>query len=90
MEEKPEADRMRSMPEDFEGRLQAALDCIRPYLQEDGGDLKVVSMSEDGILEIRWEGTCVICPLSVMTLRAGVERVIMKQCPEIRRVEAVS
>ncbi|MDH4070871.1 MAG: NifU family protein [Ignavibacteria bacterium] len=71
-------------------RIQKALDHIRPYLQADGGDVQVVRMGEGGILELRWEGTCRTCPLSQMTLRAGVERVLMKECPEIKRVEAVS
>jgi Fe-S cluster biogenesis protein NfuA len=70
-------------------RVQRAIDCVRPYLQADGGDVRFVRLRDDGILEVRWEGTCVICPMSQLTLRAGVERVIMKECPEVKRVEAV-
>jgi len=75
---------------DFDQRLQNALERVRPYLKKDGGDVTLIGMRNDGILELKWEGTCVSCPLSPMTLRAGVERVIMKECPEVKRVEAVS
>jgi len=71
-------------------RIQKALDLVRPYLQADGGDVRLIQMRDDGILELQWQGTCVICPMSRMTLRAGVERVILKECPEVRRVEAVA
>lgn len=71
-------------------RIEKALDRIRPYLRADGGDVKFKQLRADGILELQWEGTCVICPMSQMTLRAGVERVIMQEIPEVKRVEAVS
>ena len=74
----------------LEERIRKALDRVRPYLRADGGDVRLVRMTEEGILEVAWEGTCTICPLSIMTLRAGVERVVMKECPEVRRVEAVA
>ena len=74
---------------DVQQRLQKALALVRPYLQADGGDVRLVQLRDDGILELQWQGTCVICPMSRMTLRAGVERVILKECPEVKRVEAV-
>jgi Fe-S cluster biogenesis protein NfuA len=73
----------------IEERIEKALDRIRPYLRADGGDVKFKQLRPDGILEVKWEGTCQICPMSVLTLRAGVERVIMKEIPEVKRVEAV-
>ena len=76
--------------DNLEERIRKALDRVRPYLRADGGDVRLVRMTEEGILEVAWEGTCTICPLSIMTLRAGVERVVMKECPEVRRVEAVA
>jgi len=75
---------------DLDRRVLQALDHVRPYLLADGGDVRYVGITDDGILELKWEGTCRECPLSVMTLRAGVERVIMKECPEVKRVEMVS
>ena len=74
----------------MEERIEKALDRIRPYLRADGGDVKFKQLRPDGILEVKWEGTCLICPMSVLTLRAGVERVIMKEIPEVKRVEAVA
>lgn len=74
----------------MDDRIERALECIRPYLKADGGDVKVVRFRPDGILEVKWEGTCLICPMSVLTLRAGVERVLMKEVPEVKRVEAVA
>lgn len=76
--------------ESVEQRIEEALKLVRPYLQADGGDVRLVRFRTGGIVELRWEGTCVICPMSVMTLRAGVERTLMKEVPEIVRVEAVS
>ncbi len=71
-------------------RVEKALDSIRPYLQADGGDVKFVRIRPEGIVELQWVGTCQICPMSQLTLRAGVERVIMKEIPEVKRVEAVA
>lgn len=73
-----------------EERIERALATVRPYLNADGGDVKLVRYRPEGIVELRWEGTCLICPMSVLTLRAGVERTLMKEVPEVKRVEAVS
>lgn len=67
-----------------------ALETIRPYLQADGGDVELVKVSEEGIVEVRLVGACVGCPMSQMTLRAGVERALIREVPGIRRVEAVN
>jgi Fe-S cluster biogenesis protein NfuA len=67
-----------------------AIDNIRPYLQADDGDIEFIDYSEEGILRIKFTGACSICPLSQMTLRAGIERSLLRQLPGIRRVEAVS
>lgn len=74
----------------LEQRLERALAMCRPYLQADGGDVELVRVAEDGVVELCFRGTCVHCPLSRMTLRAGIERIIMKCAPEVKRVEAVS
>lgn len=74
----------------IEERIERALDMARPYLRTDGGDVRLVRFRSDGILELRWEGTCQVCPMSVLTLRAGVERTVMKEVPEVKRVEAVT
>lgn len=67
-----------------------ALDSIRPFLQADSGDVELVEVSDDGIVTVKLTGACEICPMSVMTLRAGIERSLQRQVPGIRRVEAVS
>ena len=66
-----------------------AIESIRPFLQADSGDIEFIEYTEDGILRIRFIGACAVCPLSQMTLRAGIERSLLRQVPEIRRVEAV-
>ena len=66
-----------------------ALESIRPFLKADNGDIELVDVSSDGIVKVRLLGECENCPLSLMTLRAGIERSLMKQVPGIRRIEAV-
>ena len=73
-----------------EERVLKALEMCRPYLQADKGDVELLKIGEDGIVELLFKGTCVICPMSRMTLRAGIERAIMKMAPEIKRVESVT
>jgi Fe-S cluster biogenesis protein NfuA len=71
-------------------RIERCLNTIRPYLQADGGDVTFVRyLEESGVVELRWQGTCIVCPMSQLTLRAGVERALMHDIPEIKRVEAV-
>ncbi|MDZ7766707.1 MAG: NifU family protein [Melioribacteraceae bacterium] len=71
-------------------RVENALDTIRPYLKADGGDVELVRITEEGIVEVKLTGACTNCPMSSMTLRAGVERALIREVPGIRRVEAVS
>ena len=71
-------------------KILDALDKIRPYLKSDGGDIELVNVTPDGIVEVRLTGACSSCPMSQMTLRAGVERAIVREVPGIRRVEAVA
>jgi len=70
--------------------IQKALNNIRPYLQADNGDVELVEVTEDGVVKVKLLGACEICPLSVMTLRAGIERAIMREVPAVKRIEAVS
>ncbi len=69
--------------------VEKSLVRIRPYLKEDGGDIELVRVTDDGIVEIRFLGSCVVCPMSMMTLRAGVERALMLDHEEVKRVEQV-
>ncbi|HPN36853.1 MAG TPA: NifU family protein [Melioribacteraceae bacterium] len=74
----------------FYEKVEEALKKIRPFLQADGGDVELVRVTEDGIVEVKLTGACVGCPMSQMTLRAGVERALLKEIPGIRRVEQVN
>jgi Fe-S cluster biogenesis protein NfuA len=67
-----------------------ALESARPFLQADDGDVELVDISDEGIVKVRLTGACSICPLSQMTLRAGIERLLLREVPGIRRIEAVS
>ena len=68
-------------------RVEAALDDLRPYLATDGGNVRVVEITPEGILRLEWEGACGACPMSPMT-RAGLEDTVRKAVPEITAVEA--
>ena len=70
--------------------VQKALNNIRPFLQADNGDVELVDVTDDGIVKVKLLGACETCPLSVMTLRAGIERAIMKEVPSVKRIEAIS
>jgi len=70
--------------------VQKALNNIRPFLQADNGDVELVEVSEDGIVKVKLLGACEMCPLSVMTLRAGIERAIMNEVPSVKRIEAIN
>ncbi len=69
-------------------RIEAALDKIRPALRADGGDAELVD-EKDGVVKIRLTGACGDCPMSTMTLRLGVERVIKEEIAEVKEVIAV-
>ena len=67
-----------------------ALESIRPFLQADNGDVELVEVTKDRIVKVRLKGECENCPMSVLTLRAGVERALMNKVPGIKRIEAVN
>ena len=69
-------------------QVEAALDKIRPALKADGGDVELIDV-KDGVATVRLTGACGSCPMSTMTLRMGVERVIREDVPEIKELLAV-
>lgn len=73
---------------DLNARVQDVLDQIRPHVQADGGDIELVDIV-NGVVQIRLAGSCVGCMYSMMTLQAGVERMLKERVPEIKAVEAV-
>jgi Fe-S cluster biogenesis protein NfuA len=71
-------------------RVEAAIDPIRPYLQADGGNIRVVEVTEDWVVKVEMQGACGECPMSAMTLKAGVEDAIKHAMPEIKSVVAIN
>jgi Fe-S cluster biogenesis protein NfuA len=69
-------------------RVEKVLDTIRPYVQGDGGDIELIDVT-NGIVQVRLAGACVGCMHSMMTLQAGIERMLKQEIPEVRVVEAV-
>lgn len=71
-------------------RITKALNTIRPYLEADGGDMKIIDLTDDMVLRIELLGACSSCKMSTMTLKAGVEQAVLKAVPEIKSVEAIT
>jgi len=69
-------------------KVEEVLEKIRPSLQMDGGDIELVDV-EDGVVKVRLTGACHGCPMSAMTLKMGVEKVLKSEIPEITKVEAL-
>ena len=68
-------------------KVQQVLDKIRPSLQADGGDVELVEITVDNIVKVRLQGACQGCPMSQMTLKNGIERLLLKEIPELKGVE---
>ena len=72
--------------EELREEVKNALDKIRPYLQNDGGDITLVDIEDDKIVKVRLEGTCTNCAVNQMTLKSGVEMTIKEFVPQIEQV----
>lgn len=71
-------------------RVENALDTIRPYLEADGGNVSIEEITSDNVVRLRLLGSCGSCPMSIMTLKAGIEQAIKRAVPEIESIEAVN
>lgn len=71
-------------------QVEEALNTIRPFLEADGGNVSIEEITEDNVLKLRLLGSCGSCPMSIMTMKAGVEQAIMRAVPQIKSVEAVN
>ena len=71
------------------GKVENVIEQIRPYLQQDGGDIQFIELTDDNIVNVELLGACGSCPYSLMTLKSGVETAVRKAIPEIQAVEAV-
>ena len=71
-------------------KIEQALDSMRPYLAADGGNVKVLEVTDDKTVRLELIGSCGTCPMSAMTFKGGLEDAILRAVPEITRVEAVN
>ena len=71
-------------------QVEAALNTIRPYLETDGGNVSVDEITPDNVVKLKLLGSCGSCPMSIMTLKAGIEEAIKKAVPEITGVDAIN
>ena len=71
-------------------KVEDALNTIRPYLEADGGNVSVEEITPDNVVRLRLLGSCGSCPMSIMTLKAGIEEAIRKAVPEIVSIEAIN
>ena len=81
---------MEHTKKELEQKVLNVLDQVRPYLQQDGGDINFVELTEDGVVNVELTGACGTCPYSTMTLKNGVEATLKKVLPEIKEVVAVN
>ncbi len=79
-----------SQPESMRERVAGVINLIRPAVQADGGDIELVDVASDGVVQIRFHGACLGCPSSHMTLQMGIERNLRDKVPEVTRVIPVS
>ncbi len=76
--------------EELTQKIEASLDSIRPYLEADGGNVKVMQVTDDHVVKLEFVGACGSCPMSTMTFKAGVEEAIKRAVPEIKGIEVVN
>ena len=75
---------------ELEQKVQNIIEQVRPYLQQDGGDIKFINITDDLVVNVELQGACGACPYSTMTLKNGVESAVKKALPEIKSVEAIN
>lgn len=76
--------------EELTKKIESSLDSIRPYLIADGGNVKILDISDDLVVKLEFLGACGNCRMSTMTFKAGVEEAIRKAVPEIKSIEVVN
>lgn len=70
-------------------KVNGVIETLRPYLQNDGGDIELIEVTDDLVVKVQLQGACGSCPYSLMTLKNGVEQAIRKEIPEIKEVVGV-
>jgi Fe-S cluster biogenesis protein NfuA len=76
--------------EELTQRIESSLDSIRPYLEADGGNVRIKQVTDDHVVKLEFVGACGSCPMSTMTFKAGVEEAIRRAVPEIKGIEVVN
>ena len=75
--------------EEIKQKISNAIEQVRPYLQNDGGDIALVEITDDLVVKVQLQGACGTCPYSLMTLKNGVEQAVRKEVPQIKEVVSV-
>ncbi len=70
-------------------KVQEVLERVRPMLQRDGGDVQLMDVTDDNVVKVKLKGACGHCPMSMMTLKGGIEAELKKNIPDLKAVEAV-
>ncbi len=73
----------------LKNKVENALEKVRPSLQADGGDVELIDVDDKGVVTIKLKGACAGCPMSTMTLKMGIEKVLKQNVPEIEKVVSV-
>ncbi len=76
--------------EELEKKVENVIEQVRPYLQADGGDIKLIELTDDNTVNVELTGACGACPFSTMTLKNGVEATLKRVLPEIKEVVAIN
>jgi Fe-S cluster biogenesis protein NfuA len=83
-------DKSMKSKEEITKSVSASIETIRPYLQNDGGDISLVEVTDDFTVKVKLLGACGSCPYSIMTLKNGVEQAVKRDVPEVKDVIAVN
>ena len=76
--------------EEIKARIEQSLVDLRQFVKQDGGELEIVDVTEDGVVKVELKGACTSCHMNNMTFKAGVEEAILRAVPEIKKVEAIN
>ena len=78
------------MQTEIKDKIEQALDTVRPFLKMDGGNVELLNIDDNNVVTLKLLGACGSCPMSIMTLKAGVEQALKRSIPEINSVEAIN
>ncbi len=76
--------------EEVLSKVNVGLEKVRPFLQSDGGDVKIIDLSDDGVLTLEFVGNCSSCSMSNMTFKSGIEENVLREAPEVKLVQVTN